>query len=122
MQRKILTLTEETPIRNLRTLIRKIHSETADEECNKVLAAITERKQSDPVILQLRCPERSPRDEVCGIRKIRFAMLGRVVAITIEANGPKTLDLIERYLVNGLPSTLLWLVSYRYNSSRETIR
>jgi DNA-binding NtrC family response regulator len=117
LHRKILVLIDESPIRNLLNLVRALQSETADEECANAVTAISNRKGFDAVVLDLRCSKRPAGGEVRGIHRIHFSVLGRVLAVTAETNGPNTMDLIERYLVNGLPSTLLWLVSHRYKSA-----
>ena len=78
--------------------------------------AIMGRKQSDTVILDLRYANRRPGGEVQGIGKIQACEVGWIPAITAEYYGPKTMDLIERYLIGGLPAALVWLIGLRYQS------
>jgi CheY-like chemotaxis protein len=117
LHRRVLVLMDAPTIRNLLNLVRALQNETADEECANAVNAISNRKQFDAVVLDLRCSNRPAGGEVRGIHRIHFSTLGRVLAITAQASGPSTMDLIERYLVSGLPSTLLWLISHRYNST-----
>lgn len=119
LHRQVLFLVDEPRIRNLQTLVKRLAVENPADESQGVAKAIMNRKQFDAVILDLRCPNRRPEAEVHGIGKIQASRLGRTLAVTAEVNGPKTLDLVERYLVNGLPGPLLWLVSHRY-WSRES--
>lgn len=114
LHRKVLILMDEPIIRNLLTLVKRLQIEDPGQECTSAVEAMSDRKQFDAIVLDLRCSTSGSRGEIHGIHKIQPARLGRVLAITAEANGPNTLDLIERYLLSGLPSTLLWLVSHRY--------
>ncbi len=114
LHRQVLFLVDEPPIRNLQTLVKRLEVENPAEGSQGVVKAIMNRKQFDAVILDLRCPNQRPGAEIHGIGKIQASRVGRTLAVTAEVNGPKTLKLLERYLVNGLPGPLLWLVSHRY--------
>jgi hypothetical protein len=119
LHRQILFLVNEPPIRNLQTLVKRLEGENPADGSEGVAKAIMNRKRFDSVILDLRCPNRRPGVEIHGIGKIQASRVGRTLAVTAEVNGPKTLDLVERYLVNGLPGPLLWLVSHRYRSRQS---
>jgi CheY-like chemotaxis protein len=116
LHRQVLLLVDEPPIRNLQTLVKKLEVENAADGSELVAKAMMNRKKFDAVILDLRCPNRRPGAEIHGIGNIQASRVGRTLAVTAEVNGPKTLDLVQRYLVNGLPGPLLWLVSHRYQS------
>jgi hypothetical protein len=114
LHRQVLFLVDEPPIRNLQTLVRRLEVENPGNASTGVGNAIMNRKQFDSVILDLRCVKRRSGIEIHGIGKIQASRVGRTLAVTAEVNGPKTLNLVEKYLVNGLPGPLLWLVSHRY--------
>jgi|YelNatPaOPRAMG01_1025707.scaffolds.fasta_scaffold13810_2 DNA-binding NtrC family response regulator len=111
--RKVLVLRDDPSIRNLLALLKHMARDKAwgDEP---LLAAIN-RNQFEAVILDVRCSQMSG-EEVRGIKEFRPGFVGKQLVIMAECNGPKTLDLLERYLKNGLPQTLLWLISHRYKS------
>jgi|SRR5579875_4068846 len=113
LHRQVLLLVDEPPIRNLQTLVKKLEVENAVPGSELVAKAMMDRKNFDAVILDLRSPNRRSGAELHGIGKIQASRVGRTLAVTAEVNGPKTLDLVQRYLVNGLPGHLLWLVCHR---------
>lgn len=113
LHRQIMTLADEPPIRNLQTLVKRLEVENA-VDCEGLSDAMLDRRRYDKVIVDLRCPENLRGGEVHGIRRIHASRVGRIFSVTAEVNGPKTLTMVERYLVNGLPAALLWLVSHRY--------
>ena len=115
LHRQIMALADESPIRNFQTLVKRLEVENpADYE--GLRDSVLDRGRYDKVILDLRCPAPLRNAEVHGIRKIEASRVGRILSVTAEVNGPKTLNMVERYLVNGLPAALLWLVSHRYRS------
>jgi hypothetical protein len=119
LQRNVLVLTDTISIRNLFYLMGKLDSENAAEGSGNAMAAIAERECYDTIILVMRCSDgRSGRD-VHGISKVHSSRVGRTQTVTVEANGPETVALVERYLLSGLPGALLWLVSHRYKSPRQ---
>jgi hypothetical protein len=114
LRRQVLVLSDDVSLRNLFYLMRKLASENAADGSEKAVAAIIEHDQYDAVVLDLRCSDQQHKGEIHGIGKIQPVMMGRLLTITAEVNGPQTLDLVERYLITGLPGALLWLVSHRY--------
>lgn len=119
LHRQIMILADEPPIHNLQTLMKRLAIENPSDGNEDVFEAVMDRKQFDSVILDLRCPKRRSGVEIHGIGRIQAGKVGRTLALTAEVNGPKTLSVVERYLVNGLPGPLLWLVSHRYKSRQQ---
>jgi hypothetical protein len=115
LNRQVLFLVDEPPIRNLQTLMKKLEAENPADGSEGVAKAIMNRKQFDAVILDMRCSARRLGEEVHGIGKIEATKVGRTLAVTAEVNGPKTAGLLERYLTDGHQGPLLWLVSHRYH-------
>ena len=115
--RQIVTLADGPPIQNLQNLMKRLEVENP-VDCLGLSDAMLDRRHYDKVIVDLRCPDRLGDTEVHGIRRIQASRVGRILSVTAEVNGPKTLTMLERYLVNGLPAALLWLVSHRYRSRR----
>ena len=112
--RKVLVLRDEPAIRNLLTLVKRLEREHAlNGNGNSELAAI-KRRQFEAAILDLRCSNPRPERELHSIDQIRPSLVGKTLVLVTEVNGPKTLELLKRYLTTGLPQTLLWLVSHRY--------
>jgi hypothetical protein len=116
LHRQILTLADEQPIRNLENLVKRLEIENPLDDSGDVAKAIMDRKRYDSVIVDLRCPTRFPSGEIHGIRSLRARRIGRTLAVNAEVNGAKTLSVVEKYLLDGLPGTLLWLVSHRYRT------
>lgn len=119
IHRQVLILADKPSVRNLLFLMKKLESENAADGSASAVAALTQAGQPETVVLDMRCQEPGSSDEIHGISKIQTSRLGKIPTITIEANGPKTMSLVERYLSNGLPGPLLWLVSHRYQSRRS---
>lgn len=103
--RKVLVLSDGASIANLLAIVKELGCENAlDSRGEPVLASINPR-QIDSAIVDLRCPDRRVR--VHGIRDVWPNLVGRVLAITIEAYSPKTLEMVELCLLrpnswNGL--------------------
>lgn len=114
LHRQIMTLADEPPIRNLHNLVKRLEVENA-VDCMGLSDAVLDRRRYDKVIVDLRCPDKPGKGEVHGIRRIQASRVGRILSVTAEVNGPKTLTMVERYLIKGLPAALLWLVSHRYH-------
>ena len=114
VRRKVLVLNDKPSIRNLLFLLKKIEGENSPTAAGEPSLASLYQKPLDAVVLDLRWTNRSTRDEVHGIGGIRVGRAGKLMVIIIEVNGPKTMDLLERYVLNGLPGALLWLVGHRY--------
>src|SRR5512146_259501 len=112
LYRRIVTLADEPPIRNLQNLVKRLEVENP-ASCKGLGDAMLDRRRYDKVILDLRCPDLVLRGEIHGIRRIQASTVGRILSVTAEVNGPKTLTMVEHYLVNGLPAALLWLISHR---------
>lgn len=114
--RKVLVLNDEPSIRNLLTLVKELERGNAVDANGETLLAAISRRHFDAVVLDLRCPKRRLGGEIRGIREFRPSRVGTMLVINAEVNGPKSLDMVERYLISGLPHSLLWLVSHRYES------
>lgn len=113
--RKVLVLSNGPYVRNLLTLMEKFSSQNGSDG-ERVMATV-HRQPFEAIVLDLRWPEKKGKNEIRGLGKIRPAWMGKLLVITAEINGPKTLDLLERYLINGLPQALLWLISHRYQTA-----
>jgi hypothetical protein len=96
--------------------MKELESDNNADGSASVTPAIMGRKQFDTVILDPRYANRRPRGEIHGIGKMQASEVGWILAITAEDYGPKTLGLIERYLVVGLPAALVWLIGLRHQS------
>ena len=101
--RKVLVLSAGPYIRNLLALMQELDSQNR-MDAEPLLATIN-RQEFDAVVLDLRWSDLKPQDEVRGLREIRPAWEGNLLVITAEINGPKTLDMLEQYLVTGLPES-----------------
>lgn len=119
-RRKVLFLNNRPSIRNLLLLLGRIESEDESAAAGRPSLASLKPKQFDAVVLDLRLTDTGPRQEVRGIGDIRAGWAGKLLVIILDINGPKTLDMIERYLFNGLPDALLWLVSHRAKAPRRS--
>lgn len=109
--RKVLVLSGSPYIRNFLTLMEKLESRTGMGGA-PLLAAI-HRKPFEAVVLKLRWPELESKEEIGGLGEIWPAWEGDLLVISAEIGGPKTLDMLERYLINGLQQALLCLISHR---------
>lgn len=118
LHRQIVTLADEPPIRNLQNLLKRLEVENPGNY-KGLSDAMSDRKRYDKVIVDLRCPDKLRRSEMHGIRRIQASTVGRILSVTAEVNGPKTLTMVERYLVKGLPAALLWLISHRILSPQH---
>jgi hypothetical protein len=117
--RKVLVLNNKPSIRNLVRLLKDLgHDDTPTESGERLLASLI-KDQLQSVVLDLRCLARKTGEEIHGIGEIRAEHVGKLLFIVVGVNGPKTLKLLERYILNGLPSALLWLVSHRYQLPRR---
>jgi CheY-like chemotaxis protein len=61
--------------------------------------AMVRLQDYDAVLLDLRSSALPPEELASGIHDIRPALVGRVLVITGEVDGPTTLDLVERYFL-----------------------
>jgi len=118
LRRQVLVLADKPSVRNLLFLMKKLESENAADGSTSAVATLTEAGQPGTVIVDMRCREHRSSDEIHGISKIQASRLGKILTITVEVNGPKTMGLVDRYLSSGLPGPLLWLVSHRYQTRR----
>lgn len=111
-RRKVLVLNDEHSIRRLFVLAQKLTSEDARDGNEASPLAEINRRHFDQVIVDLRFPPQQRKAEVHGIGEIRPSLMGRTLVINVQVNGPKTLGLVERYLINRLPPSLLWLICH----------
>ena len=113
-QRKVLIFGDDASIRNLLRVFEEKLEREKDGDANPAAAlAAIDRKAFDAVLLDLRCAPRKPRSGVGGIGEIQSSLMGRVLTINAEVRDAETLEAVERYLINGLPRSLLWLISDR---------
>ncbi|HXH48665.1 MAG TPA: hypothetical protein VNM47_04775 [Terriglobia bacterium] len=120
LTREVLVLIDDVSIRNLFYLMRRLAAEDPANGGEMAMAAIVEREQYDAVILDMRCPEEQPSDDVHGVGKIQATMMGRMLTIVAEVDGPQTPPLVERYLFSGLPGAHYGLFAPRFPSPRES--
>ncbi|HET9179272.1 MAG TPA: hypothetical protein VFQ24_13020 [Terriglobia bacterium] len=116
LHRKILVLNDGPSIHNLRSLLENLDREDALSGSGKVLMAMLDEKRFDAVVLDARGSNRRRGEEMRGIGEIRAGRVGKLLVVGVEVNGPKSLDLLERYILKGLPGALLWLISHRYEA------
>jgi hypothetical protein len=116
LRRKVLVLNEQPSVRNLLFLLKRYERENSLEPTSDSSLGSLDHKEFDAVVLDLRPPSGGTGNEVRGIKNIRGGWVGKLLVIIAEVNGPKTLELLERYLFDGLPEALLWLVSNPHNS------
>lgn len=116
LHRKILVLNDGPSIRNLHSLLENLDREDSLSASGKVLMAMLDEKRFDAVVLDARDSNRRRGEEMRGIGEIRAGRVGKLLVVGVEVNGPKSLDLLERYIVKGLPGALLWLISHRYQA------
>lgn len=119
LHRQVLVLTDDVCIRNLFYLMRRLASEDAENGSFRAMMAIAEREHYDAIILDMRRLDGQPGDELREIGKIQSSQIDRMLTITAEVYRRKTLTLVERYLLNGLPGALAWLAGSRYASRRQ---
>jgi DNA-binding NtrC family response regulator len=112
-RRKVLVFGDDSSVRNLhRILVRTLeHKHVESGNAGRALAAIN-RKEFDGVLLDLRCPNRQPKERIRGIGKIWPSLMDKVLVMTIEVSDPHTLELLERYLFDRLPRSLHWLLAH----------
>jgi CheY-like chemotaxis protein len=120
LRRKILVLNDDPAIRNLLCFLKEFDRESTVTANGEPLQASLNEKRFDAVVLDMRGPQRKTAEEMRGIGEIRAERVGKLLVIVANVNGPKTLDLFERYILNGLPGALLWLIGYRYESPQPT--
>lgn len=115
-RRKVLVLSGGPYVRNLLNLIEKLDVQNAAQR--DALLATVNRQRFDAVVVDLRWPSLPSKVEVCGFAGIRPAWDGNLLVITAEINGPKTLDMIEQYLINGAQLAPLSFISQRHESAQ----
>ncbi len=119
LRRKVLVLNDKKSVRNLLVLLKRIGGEDSLTSAGEPLQALDDDRQFEAVVLDMRSSDRKRNAEIRGIGEVRVGRAGKLLVIIAEVNGPQTMDLLERYTVNGLPETLLWLVSHRYKPRRQ---
>lgn len=112
-RRKVLVLKDEMSIQRLYSLIKRLESEDAPGSGREPVLARFSRKHFDEILVDLRCQNRHDPKEIHGIGEICPSLMGKTLVLTFQVNGPKTLGLVERYLLNNLPPSLLWLICHR---------
>lgn len=113
-RRKVLVLEDGPSIRNLFILAKRLENGDVPGGNGVSPLAGINRRHFERVIVDLRFPPRQRKAELHGIGEIRPSLMGRMLVVNIQVSGPKTLELVERYLTNRLPPSLLWLICHRY--------
>ena len=123
LHRQVLVLTDEVCIRNLFYLMRKLAGEDGTEKDGslRAMVAIAEREEYDAIILDMRRPDKNPRNGPREIGRIQSNRTDRTLTITAEVYGHRTLSVMERYLLSGLPGALTWLVGPHYAYRRQML-
>lgn len=116
LHRKILVLNDGPSLRHLRNLLENLRREHALTASGAILMAMLDDKRFDAVVLDVRDSNRRGAEEMHGIGEIRAGRVGSLLVVGVEVNGPKSLDLFERFILKGLPGALLWLISHRYQA------
>ena len=119
LHRKILVLNDGPSIRNMQNLLESLDREHSLAESGELLMAMLHRGPFDAIVLDLRDSNRRRAEEVRGIGEIRAGRVGQLLVVVVEVNGPKSLHLLERYILKGLPGALLWLISHRYEAPQS---
>jgi DNA-binding NtrC family response regulator len=110
-----MVLNDKKSIRNLLCLLERIESETTLTQAGEPLQSLLDERRFDAVVLDMRHSNPREREEMRGIREVRVGRAGKLLILIAEVNGPKTMELFERYILSALPQALLWLVSHRYH-------
>ena len=94
--RKVLVVENDLDICNIVCNLLAGMCET--EVAHGVRIALTSfsEKSFDSIMLDLKCPEHSPKQMKSQIQGIQPSLVGRVLVITGEAQSPDILDTIER--------------------------
>jgi hypothetical protein len=95
--RKVLIVADESAIKNLLILVRKLDSRRVATSTGPFLAGI-HRRSFDTAILDLRCSHGRPASRGYGFGEVWTSMTGRVLVINAEVNDLKTLEMAERYI------------------------
>lgn len=114
IHRKVLVLKEELAIQRLFIFVKRVEKEASPDGNRASPLAEVNRRHFEEVVVDLRCTRKRSQNEVRGVGEIRPSLMGKTLVISIQVNGPETLGLVERYLLNRLPPALLWLVCHRY--------
>lgn len=103
-RRKVLVLSGGPYVRNLLTLLEQV--EDPDDAGSDALLNTVNRQNFDAIVFELRWPDVKSNAELPGIKQISPAWENNLLVLTAEINGPDTLEMIEQYLINGLPQTI----------------
>lgn len=112
-RRKVLALKGEPSIRKLCNLMSQVERQNTVKGVGKTTLAGIHPERFDVAIVDLRFRQQQIKDEVHGVGAIRPSVIGKMLVVTLEVNGPKTAALVERYLLNRLAQPLLWLICNR---------
>ena len=114
-RRKVLVLSGGPYIRNLLALIQQLDGRNGMD--GEPLLDTIHRQEFDAIVLELRWPDTRSKNEVPGVKEIRLAWEGNLLVITAHLNGPQTLDVLEHYLIDGLPQAIPSLVTHPSHST-----
>jgi hypothetical protein len=116
LHRKILVLNDGPSIRNLRHLLERLDREHTLSASGEILMGMLDGKRFDAVVLDVRDSNPRRGEEMHGIGEVRAGRVGRLLVVGVEVNGPKSLVLLERFILKGLPGALVWLIGHRYRA------
>jgi CheY-like chemotaxis protein len=98
--RKVLLIEREPVAREmLRALVNDLGCQGEVAADGREALAMIRRRNFDAVLLDLRSSSLPAEEVVAGIHDMRPSLIGRVLVVTGEVDGPETLDLIERYFL-----------------------
>ena len=83
----------------LRALVNDLGCQGEVAADGREALAMIRRRNFDAVLLDLRSSSLPAEEVVAGIHDMRPSLIGRVLVVTGEVDGPETLDLIERYFL-----------------------
>lgn len=112
-RRKVVVLKDEACSQRAFILANRLADEGSPDGNGKPLLAGINQRHFDQIIVDLRYPAQQRKAEVHGIGEIRPSLMGKMLVIIVQVSGPKTLELVERYLINRLPPSHLWLICRR---------
>ncbi len=110
MQRKVLMFGDDPSIRKLLRVFTAKLTAQGDETQNEAARSVINREAFDEVLIDLRCSYADDSGGHRPIGEVQPSLLGRVLVIAAEVRDLETLELLERYLKEGLPQSLRWLI------------
>jgi DNA-binding NtrC family response regulator len=102
--RRILIIEKEPSIRNaIYVLCANLGYDGEVADCGRQALAMMSRRRFDAVLLDLGCTDVSGEQVVDQTRKMRPAMMGRLLLITGKVVRKRTLRFVERFHLRHIP-------------------